>query len=94
MRNEEIQMPFYHVIMDIWPALKSDLVSVQQSEQWWDGIIQKYGDLADKYKGTIAEEFALDMCRMCVNQLERIYRIQTGNIESVFGGNNEQTGVQ
>lgn len=90
MRNEEIQMPFYHVIMDVWPVLKNDLVSVQQSEQWWEGIIQKYGDLAEKYAGTAAGEFALELCRACVNQLERIYRIQTGNMESVFGGQDEQ----
>lgn len=86
MRNEEIQMPFYHVIMDVWPVLKNDLVSVQQSEEWWAEVIDKYGNLAEKYKGTPAEDFALEVCRACVNQLERIYRIQTGNMESVFGG--------
>ena len=94
MRNEDIQMPFYRVIMDVWPTLKTDLVSVQQSEEWWDGIIQKYSTLPDKYKGTIAENFALEMCLACVEQLEAMYRIQTGNMESVFGGENEQSRVQ
>ena len=94
MRNEEIQMPFYHVIMDLWPALKSDLVSVQQNEEWWDGVMQKYGDLAEKYAGTTAGEFAQAMCIACVNQLERMYRIQTGNLESVFGGTDEQKGMR
>lgn len=94
MRNEDIQMPFYRVIMDVWPTLKTDLVSVQQSEEWWDGIIQKYSALPDKYKGTIAENFALEMCLACVEQLEAMYRIQTGNMESVFGGENEQSRMQ
>ena len=91
MRNEEIQMPFYRAIMDVWPVFKTDLVSVQQSEEWWEGIIQKYGDLAEKYELTAAGEFALELCRSCMNQLERIYRIQMGNMESVFGGENEQS---
>ena len=94
MRNEDIQMPFYRAIMDVWPAFKNDLVSVQQSEEWWEGIIQKYGDLAEKYELTAAGDFALELCRACVNQLERIYRIQTGNMESVFGGTNEQSRMQ
>ena len=94
MRNEDIQMPFYHVIMDLWPALKSDLVSVQQNEEWWSGIIDKYGDLSEKYDGTLAGEFARAMCIACVDQLERMYRIQTGNMESVFGGQNEQKGMR
>lgn len=94
MRNEEIQMPFYHVIMDIWPELKTDLVSVQQSEEYWDKIMEKYGNITAKYEGTPAESFARAMCMAAVNALEEIYRIQTGNIESAFGGSNEQTRVQ
>ena len=94
MRNEDIQMPFYHVIMDAWPMLKSDLVSVQQNEEWWDGIMKKYGDLSEKYDNTMAAAFARAMCVACVNELERIYRIQTGNMESVFGGNDEQVRMQ
>lgn len=94
MRNEEIQMPFYRAIMDVWPAFKTDLVSVQQSEEWWDGIMKKYGDLSEKYDNTIAAAFARAMCVACVNELEKIYRIQTGNIESVFGGRDEQKGMQ
>lgn len=93
MRNEEIQMPFYHVIMDVWPALKADLVSVQQSDEYWEKVMTKYEQLSEKYAGTPAGDFAREMCLAAVNALERIYRIQTENIESVFGGDNEQSGV-
>ena len=94
MRNEEIQMPFYRVIMDVWPVLKTDLVSVQQSEEYWEKVMTKYGQLSEKYDGTPAGDFAREMCLAAVHSLEQIYRIQTGNMESVFGGSNEQTGVQ
>ena len=72
----------------------SPLVSVQQKEEWWDGIMKKYGDLSEKYDNTMAAAFARAMCVACVNELERMYRIQTGNMESVFGGNDEQVRMQ
>lgn len=93
MRNEDIQMPYYRVVMDIWQTFKPDLVSVQQSDEYWDTVVDKYGNLFMKYAGTPASAFARALCVACVNELERLYRIQTGNIESVFGGSNEQSGV-
>ena len=93
MKDIDIQMPYYRVVQEVWPMMKNDLVSVQQSGDWWDGIIQKYSDLSGKYDSTPAAAFARQMCLAAVNALEEIYRIQTGYMESVFGGENEQGGV-
>lgn len=86
MRNEEFQMMYYKPFIKAWQMFKTDLVSVCESESWWDGVVERYAAVASEYQDTPAGIFVSALCCACVNELERLYRIQHGNIESVFEG--------
>lgn len=79
MTDEQLQREHYKVITDIWQAFKPRIVSVNQSQAYWDDAMQTFEDISKRYAGTPAAALANRLSVASVNALEDRYR-------EIFGG--------
>lgn len=79
MEDEELLHQYHKVITDIWQAFKPRIVSVNQSQAYWDDAIQTFEDISKRYAGTPAAALANRLSVASMNALEDRYR-------EIFGG--------
>lgn len=74
MGEEELLHQLHKVITEIWHAFKPRIVSVNQSQAYWDDTLQAFEEITKRYAGTPAAALANRMSVAAVNALEDRYR--------------------
>ena len=75
----EIELKKFHLAMiDIWEAFKPRITQVSNKDAYWDDVMRAFDKVTTKYKGTIAEDFAMEMSVAAVKSLENQYRKAAG----------------
>ena len=69
---------YHSAIIDVWEAFKPRIGMVSNADTYWDEVIQAFDKVANKYKDTEAEDFALRMSVAAVKALEDKYRKAAG----------------
>ena len=78
MTDEQMLRKYNTALVDIWYAFKGKVLTVSNADAYWDEVIQAFDKVANKYKGTEAEDFALRMSVAAVKALEDKYRKAAG----------------
>ena len=74
MTDEQIQRECLAAINEIWQAFKPRVVSVNQSQAYWDDAMETFEGIVTKYAGTPVAALAKRLSVACVNALEDRYR--------------------
>lgn len=69
---------YHSAIIDVWETFKPRIGTVSNADAYWDEVIQAFDKVANKYKGTEVEDFALRMSVAAVKSLEDKYRKAAG----------------
>lgn len=59
---------------EMWKEFKKRIAVDMHNEEFWDEIIKIMQNIAEQYKGTIAEVYACEMAVFYLRQLQSIYR--------------------
>ena len=75
----DTELKKYHLAMiDIWDTFKPRVMTISNKDAYWDDVIKAFDKVADKYKGTIAEDFAMKMSVAAIKSLEAQYMRKAG----------------
>ena len=78
MKDEKELHEYHSALIDIWYAFKARAMTVSNEDAYWDDAIQAFDKVANKYKGTEAEDFAMEMSCAAIKSLENKYRKAAG----------------
>ena len=59
---------------ELWKEFKPRISADMSTDDFWTDMHDTFCGIAEKYKGTVAEGYAVDMATVYMLQLQRIYR--------------------
>jgi len=57
-----------------WELFKKYMNAIPQTDKGWSDLLAEFNALANKYKGTKYERYAIEYCVCCSKEIEREWR--------------------
>lgn len=68
------QKAVYLIVNKTWQMFKADSRDIGTTDDWMQSMMDKYNNFCNEYIYGPMRGVALDMSKMCINELERLFK--------------------